>query len=70
VPIAGTITTSGTAVNGIGTDFIGEFSEGEYIIIGDEKFVITDISNQTQLTINVTPTGTYNGVAALREYLL
>ena len=69
--ITGTVSISGsTTVTGTGTSFLTDFVAGEYIIIGNEKFKITNITNDLEMVVNVQPDASYSNVEALREYLL
>ena len=69
--ITGTVSISGsTTVTGTGTNFLTDFTTGEYIIIGNEKFKVTNITNDLEMTVNVQPDSSYSNVEALREYLL
>ena len=69
--ITGTVSISGsTTVTGAGTNFLTDFTTGEYIIIGNEKFKVTNITNDLEMTVNVQPDSSYSNVEALREYLL
>jgi hypothetical protein len=42
-------------VIGTGTSFLTEFRTGDFIIIGEEKFIVTNIFTSTQMRINVAP---------------
>lgn len=61
--------TSNAYNNGmaIGTNFTEDFKVRDYIIIGNEKFIITDIANSDYMEINVSTTQNYTNVPAYRE---
>jgi len=70
VAITGTVSVSGTTVTGSGTSFTEEFVATQSLIIDNEEFIITSITDDTTLEINVVPTGSYTNVAAYREFIL
>jgi hypothetical protein len=57
----GTVTIAGSIVQGTGTNFTGEYLDGEELIIGDESANIFTVANNTYMTLNlVRPmSGTY-----------
>lgn len=65
----GTISTTvgSKTIVGNGTSFITEFRIGDFIIIGSEKFIISNISNPTQMTINVAPSVSLSNEVYYRE---
>lgn len=68
--ISGTVTIAGKDVVGTNTSFNVDFSENQTFIVGDEKFIVTNIANSTFMTINANTVGTYTGVSAYREFLI
>ena len=54
-------------VIGSNTQFTTEFEIGDYIVVGNEKFIIKDIANTEYLEINVSATQNYTNVPAYRE---
>ena len=54
-------------VIGSNTQFTTEFEIGDYIVVGNEKFIIKDIANTEYLEINVSASQNYNDVSAYRE---
>lgn len=63
----GTVTITGTSVVGTDTDFTSQFSINSSLIVGNEKFIVTNIANSTFMEINVAATGSYSGSQAYRE---
>lgn len=61
--------TSNAYNNGLatGTNFTEDFKVRDYIIIGNEKFIITDIANSNYMEINVSASQNYTNVPAYRE---
>lgn len=51
----------------IGTNFTEDFRVRDYIVIGNEKFIITDIANSNYMEINVSASQNYTNVPAYRE---
>ncbi|HYG75324.1 MAG TPA: putative Ig domain-containing protein [Planctomycetota bacterium] len=51
-PVAGsgTISSAGTAVTGVGTNFTGEFNAGDTIIVGGQSQTVASITSATSLT--------------------
>ena len=52
---------------GSNTQFTNDFDVGDYIVIGDEKFIVKDVGNTEYLEINVSATQNYTNVPAYRE---
>jgi hypothetical protein len=67
VKISGFVELSGTNVIGTGTNFTSDYSVDSSLIVGNEKFIVTNISNTVFMTINVAPTNSYLGVDAYKE---
>jgi ribosome-binding protein aMBF1 (putative translation factor) len=67
IKISGFVEIVGTNVIGTGTDFISEYNTNGSLIVGNEKFIVTNISNTVFMTINVPPTNSYLGVDAYKE---
>ena len=61
--------TSNAYNNGLvtGTNFTEDFKVRDYIVIGNEKFIITDIANSDYMEINVSASQNYTNVPAYRE---
>jgi hypothetical protein len=61
--------TSNAYNNGLatGTNFTEDFKVRDYIISGNEKFIITDIANSNYMEINVSASQNYTDVPAYRE---
>jgi hypothetical protein len=70
VKISGFVELSGTNVIGTGTNFTSDYSVDSSLIVGNEKFIVTNISNTVFMTINVAPTGSYLGVDAYKEVFI
>ena len=67
VKISGAVSLSGTVVIGTGTDFATDFGVDDSLIVENEKFIVTSVSNSTYMTINVNPAGSYLSVSAYKE---
>lgn len=48
----GTVSTSGNTATGTGTNFVTDFSVGDYILINNEVREVTAVANTTQLTLD------------------
>jgi hypothetical protein len=68
IKISGNVTITSLDVVGIGTSFTTDFVPNDFLIINNsEKFIINSISNNTFMTINVPPVGSYIGANAFKE---
>lgn len=67
VKISGAVSLSGTIVIGTATNFVSDFSVDDSLIVENEKFIVTSVSNSTYMTINVNPAGSYLSVSAYKE---
>ena len=54
-------------VIGSNTQFTTEFEIGDYLVVGNEKFIIKDIANSDYMEINVSASQNYTNVPAYRE---
>jgi hypothetical protein len=54
-------------VIGSNTQFTTEFEIGDYLVVGNEKFIIKDIANSNYMEINVSASQNYTNVPAYRE---
>jgi hypothetical protein len=61
---------SNTSVFGTNTEFTIDYLVNESIITDTEKFLVTNVSNNTYLEINVNPEENYNNVSVYREYFV
>jgi hypothetical protein len=61
---------SNTSVFGTNTEFTIDYLVNESIITDTEKFLVTNVSNNTYLEINVNPEENYNDVSIYREYFV
>ena len=52
---AGTVSNAGTAVTGVGTAFLTDFSIGDYIIANSVQIRVTNIADDTHLTLDTAP---------------
>ena len=68
--IIGSVDVNGTSVTGNGTTFSTEFNEGDFIIIGNEKFIVVSINSNVSLELNVAASQIYTNEAAYQEFLL
>lgn len=57
-------------VIGSNTSFLDNYLVNDNIIIGNEKFIVKAVSNNTYLEINVSASQNYNDVSAYREYFV
>jgi len=67
VRVTGTANVTGNNVVGTGTTFNTDFSIGDSIIIGSEKFIVSNVANSTSILLNVPATVTYTGTNAYKE---
>lgn len=70
LPVTGTVSITGTTVTGTATTFTSDFTLGSAFIVGNEQFIVSSITNDLELIINVVPSGSYTTETAYREYLL
>lgn len=70
-PVTGTVSSSGTAVTGTGTDFVTELHEGSVIMAGGQKRKVDTITDATHLTLSAatSPNWNTNRVSLCRERL-
>lgn len=65
--IIGTVSVSGNQVTGYSTSFNTDYSVGSDLIVGSqEKFIVSSISNNTFLTLNVPAESSYANVTAYK----
>lgn len=57
----GTVSTSGTAVTGVGTSFTTQLAVNVTIIINSQARIITVITDNTHLTLDVALSGNVSG---------
>jgi hypothetical protein len=64
--IVGTVSISGNIVVGSGTTFTSDFFVGSDFVVGSEKFLVSNISNSTYMTLNVIADTNYTNVSAYK----
>lgn len=67
IKISGTVSLIGNIVVGTGTSFTSDYETDESFIVGNEKFIVTNVSNSTHMTLNLNAAGSYTGVSAYKE---
>lgn len=67
IKISGTVSLTGNIVVGTGTSFTSDYGIDESFIVGNEKFIVTNVSNSTHMTLNLNAAGSYTGVSAYKE---
>jgi len=67
VRITGTVNVTGNNVVGSGTTFTSDFANGDDIIIGDERFIVSNVANSTSIVLNVPASISYSGARAYKE---
>ncbi len=65
--LTGTLASSGTAVTGTTTAFTTELAVGDLIAVNDLVFEVATITDDTNLTLTVTPTTDFAGDSASLE---
>lgn len=66
--VTGTVSTNGTdVITGSGTSFLTDVSNGDTIIIGNEKFIVENVDNNTQITTTVSSSNTASGLTLYVE---
>lgn len=63
-PLTGTVSTTSasTTVSGSGTTFTGDYTVGDKIIIGRNQRVVSSITNDTELVVDVAYPDTVSGM--------
>ncbi|MBT8419545.1 MAG: hypothetical protein KJO08_01655, partial [Gammaproteobacteria bacterium] len=62
-----TVTAGSTDVTGVGTSFAEKLNLGDSLLIGEEVFIVTGISSDTQLTIDIPHTAGASNAAAYTD---
>jgi hypothetical protein len=61
------IASGSTEVVGTNTSFLSEYRRGDFFIVGQEKFIITSITTNTTMRINVAPSAPINDSVYYKE---
>ena len=67
VKINGTVSIVDNVVYGTNTDFTSDFVINDYLIVGNEKFIVTNVANSSILQINVSASENYENSLAFKE---